>query len=393
MFFPIRTDRALRRTPWVNYALILANFLVFVLTYEQLASANSYRSQGVPLDTIIEQFPAYQGILTPGHAHWWQFITYQFLHQDTMHLLGNMLFLFVFGNNVEDRLGRMSYLCFYLAGGVIAGIGHALLEPSPVLGASGAVAAVSGAYLVWFPLSNVTIVYWFFFIGAFEVSSMYLIFFQIGVDAFQYLAHFGGVAYLAHLSGYLFGFLIAMGLLRARLLPREPYDLLAMIHHRRRRAQFAALTRQGYKPWHSDGPDQPAPNAEPTESQKHLMQIRAQIADALADHDLDNATNLYNHLLVEDDQQVMNQQQQLDLANHLMAQKQYGTAARAYELFLKTYPAYDQREQVQLILGLIYARYLAQPDRARDLLTEALPRLKETDQQELARQTLAEVSE
>src|SRR5690606_12485309 len=135
-------------------------------------------------------------------------------------------FLWVFGNAVEDRLGRVGYLCFYLAGGVIAGLGHALMEPSPVLGASGAVAAVTGAYLVLFPLTNVTIVYFFFIIGAFEVSSMVLIFFRVVTDLVFHFLGIGDVAYMAHLAGYGFGFVIALGLLLGRMLPREPYDLL-----------------------------------------------------------------------------------------------------------------------------------------------------------------------
>ncbi|NJL32188.1 MAG: rhomboid family intramembrane serine protease, partial [Phycisphaerales bacterium] len=90
-----------------------------------------------------------------------------------------MLFLYVFGNSVEDRLGKAGYLCFYLAGGVLAGLGHAVLDPNPVIGASGAVSAVTGAYLALFPLTNVTIFYWFIFFGVFEVPSFYLIVFQI----------------------------------------------------------------------------------------------------------------------------------------------------------------------------------------------------------------------
>lgn len=378
MFIPVRTDRPLRRTPWVNYTIIAVNVLIYALTAGQRAP-----------------WPASSGYLNPAMPQVAQFVTYQFLHAGWQHLLGNMLFLFVFGNNVEDRLGGVSYLCFYLTSGVLAGLGHAMVEPNPVLGASGAVAGVSGAYLVLFPVSNVTIVYWMIFIGAFEVSSMLLILFQIAQDAVMYVAHFGGVAYLAHLSGYAFGFAVAMGLLWIGLLPREPYDLLAMIEHRRRRAQFASLARKGFQPWQHEAPaSQPAPGRRaPTDKHRQqIMSLRQQTSNALRDHDFPRAAEAYIHLVQLDPQQVMSLQQQLDLANQLMTQQRYESAAHAYELFLTTYRGYAHREQVELILGLVYARYLDRRQRANELLSAALPRLEDPAQKELARQTLQGVS-
>ncbi len=375
MFFPIRTDRRLRSTPWTNYTLIAVNVLVFFITSND------------PSRRLLEPF-----WLNPTLPRLFQFVTYQFLHADTMHLIGNMLFLYVFGNSVEDRLGKVSYLCFYLAGGVLAGLGHALVQPNPVLGASGAVAAVSGAYLVLFPKTNVTIVYWFLFIGAFDVSSMLLILFQIAQDAVMFVGHYGGVAYLAHLSGYAYGIVVAMGLLWTKLLPREPYDLLALIEHRRRKARFVALTRKGYQPWHPTKPTADADGTQPGRADDphlgHIMELRSQISRALGDQDLQRASEIYTELIDIDPTQVMNRQYQLDLANQLMSQHRYKTAAHAYELFLSTYGTYAQREQIELILGLIYARYLHQRQRASDLLSAAIPRLQDPTQKELARQTL-----
>lgn len=377
MFFPIRTDRRLRYVPWVNYALIAANVVTFLTT----ASRGSAQSLSPYL-------------LNPVLPETAQFITYQFLHASWEHLLGNMLFLYVFGNSVEDRLGKVGYLCFYLAGGVLAGIGHALVEPNFVLGASGAVAAVSGAYLVLFPVSNVTIVYWFIFIGTFEVSSMILILFYIAQDAVMYVMHFGGVAYLAHLSGYAYGFAAGIGLLWVGLLPREPYDLLAMLEHRRRRAQFTSLTRGGYQPWdHMGSPQTPGtPDTPPDPLQQQIMDLRAKINSEASAHNLDHAAEVYTQLLGLDAGQVMNQQQQLDIANQLMTQHRHAVAAQAYELFLNTYPGYAQREQVELILGLIYARYLHRWQRAKELLSAAITRLHDPAQKELAQQVLRQIA-
>lgn len=373
MLLPIGTDRRLNHRPWVNFCLIAVNVLVFLV------------SRNLSDETMSSY------MLIPARPMLSQFISYQFIHANTMHLLGNMLFLYIFGCSVEDRLGKISYLCFYLAGGVIAGLGHAWIEFRPVLGASGAVSAVIGAYLALFPKTHITIVYWFFIIGMLEIPSMLLILIQIAWDAVRYLESFDSVAYLTHLSGYAYGFLIAMILLRVGLLVREPYDLLSVLEHRRRKAQFAALTRQGYQPWEHSNKN-PSIDQPLDAKQKELMAIRSQINNAIADSNTQTAADLYGKLLELDSKQVMASNQQLDLANQLMSQQQYQTAAHAYELFLSTYGSYTHREQIELILGLIYARYLDQHQRASELLTAAIAGLQDSDQQELARQALHEIT-
>ena len=396
MFFPIRTDRSLRRTPWVNRTLIALNVLVFLGTAGQLDQVFFHMGQRVPLHELVARLPVAQYMLFPSQPQVVQFVSYQFLHAGWEHILGNMLFLYVFGNSVEDRLGKVAYLLFYLAGGVVAGLGHAVIEQTtPVLGASGAVAAVSGAYLALFPISNVTILYWFIFIGTFEVSSMTLILFQIAQDAVLYVGRFGGVAYLAHLSGYAYGFVIGMGLLWIGLLTREPYDMLAMLERHRRRAQFRSLTRQGYQPWeHQPGALGKSEHgqASPTDDEQRLvMEMRSQINKAISEHRLEQAAEIYHDLLTRDAGQVLASQQQLDVANQLMANRYYDTAAVAYELFLDTYRNYGQREQIELILGLIYGRYLHQYKRAKELLSQAMTRLTDPQEKRLALQALKEI--
>lgn len=393
-FFPIRTDRVQRRTPWINYSLIAANVLLFLLTRHQVHQLAVARGPLTP-DMLIEQFPILRYYLQPQLPAWWQYITYQFLHQDLLHLIGNMVFLYVFGNGVEDRLGKVGYLLFYLAGGVFAGIGHVIGSDAPVLGASGSVSAVTGAYLALFPLTYVTIIYFFFIIGAFEVSSLYLILLRVAWDLVMHLGMAGGVAYAAHLAGYLFGFLVGMGLLAARLLPREPYDLLALIEHRRRRAQFKAATRKGYRPWEFNKPGDPSHGTDQppvSEQQKKVMDLRARVADAMSAHQYADALAHYRELLKADPDQVLGQQLQLDVATQLMAERAYTDAAVAYERFLQTYTGYSQHEQVQLMLALIYARYLHQNDRARQLVEAALPRLHDHEHRQLAEQVMAELS-
>jgi membrane associated rhomboid family serine protease len=149
-----------------------------------------------------------------------------FMHGGIMHLFGNMLFLWVFGNNIEDRLGHVRFLIFYLAGGMVAALAHILVEPSstvPVVGASGAIAAVMGAYLVWFPRAPVLT-----FIPPFFVLPIRARWFLVIWFVFQFLTDpNSGVAWVAHVAGFLFG--AAVGLLvranpRAadRVLPHHP---------------------------------------------------------------------------------------------------------------------------------------------------------------------------
>ncbi len=397
IFFPIGTDRRLKRTPWVNYTLIAVNVAVFIMTTNSIALVGQYFyafDAAIKTGGIIPNRPDILNYyLLPGDGSVLQYFTYQFLHASWMHLIMNMIFLYVFGSGVEDRLGKVGYLFFYLSGGIVAGLGHGLMESNPVLGASGSVAAVTGAYLALFPLSNVTIVYWFIVPGSFEISSILLILFQVAQDALFQVGGIGNTAYLAHLAGYACGFTLGMGLLLLRVLSREPYDMLSLIEHKRRRTQFKKLASEGYRPWEHNKPGDPSCKGDApavTEQEAGIMQARAAISAAITDHDLPRAAGLYVDLLKEHPEQVMGQQQQLDLANQLMSEGRYDESASAYQLFLVTYKAYADRQQVQLILGLIFARYLDQRQRAKELLNEAARRLH-GDELALAKQVLEEI--
>lgn len=393
MFFPIRTDRRLKSTPWVNYTLIALNIAVYAFTWQSTQQYSLDTQGGYSIAESFQNSPGVSLWLWPDdpsgtHIRLYQFITYQFVHSGPepapflgillpMHLIFNMLFLYVFGNAVEDRLGKVGYLGFYLTSGVIAGLAHILTGGGPVLGASGSVAAVTGIYLALFPLSNVTIAYWLIvFIGSFVVSSMVLILFRVVLDVIFQFSGYGNTAYVAHLAGYLYGFVVGMGLLLLRLLPREPYDMLALIEQKRRRSQFQRLSKQGFQPWESGSASANAAGTgggggAPSPEDETLMQRRSEITEAIQRQDMPAAAERYAKLLAEHPEQVMSQPTQLDLATQLAADGRYDTAARAYELFLGTFRDYHQRGQIQLILGLIYANYLDQPGRARELLAKS----------------------
>ena len=386
---PLRSDRRLRHTPWVNVGLIVANVVVFILQNASLAHA------GAP-DVGLSQVPWWEPyLLQPQSLAWYQYLTYQFLHADTMHLCFNMVFLYVFGNSVEDRIGHIGHLFFYLAGGVLAAVGHVALQadPSPMLGASGSVSAVTGAYLALFPLSNITILYFFFIIGVFEIPSLYLILFCFAQDLFFQFVGGGQVAYLAHISGSVYGFALGMALLATRILPREPYDFLALVHRWNRRRQFRALTSGGYQPWAGEvgGKVLADKSSALSPEQEQVLKQRARVMQALADNQPDGALREYQGLLELADDQVLPRDNQLDLANYAMSDGQYRAAAHAYEGFLRTYPRDSFKEEIHLILGLIYGRYLNQRDQAAPHLQIAAEKHDDRARRDIARQMLEEL--
>ncbi len=134
-----------------------------------------------------------------------------FMHGSWLHLLGNMLFLWIFGNNIEDRLGRIKFVFFYLLCGIVASLTHVLFNPGsliPVIGASGAVSGVMGAYLALFPTARVrTLVFLFVLVTTMDIpASVFLVIWFL----FQFLSGAGGsgIAWLAHVGGFILGFLL-----------------------------------------------------------------------------------------------------------------------------------------------------------------------------------------
>jgi membrane associated rhomboid family serine protease len=387
MLIPIRTDYRLSRTPWTNYALIAANVLLYVLGYHGDS------------DKVLPY------LLHPDQPQLYQFFSCVFLHGDFWHLAGNMLFLWVFGNAVNDRLGNTGYLGFYLAGGVLAGVGYLLLSGhAPVLGASGAISAVTGAYLVLLPRARVTLlVVWFYYLTTIEVSSLYFLLFQLLFNLFMSLVWEvpgmgGGVAYAAHSTGYAFGIVVAAVALGIGLLPRDAFDLLNLLRARRRRTHYRRMVSQGYDPFNyissrirqgqrrwvdAPGPSEPADTAAGRETA-----LRREIAADLARHDLAHAAQQYLQLVQIAEDAALPQNQQLDVANQLMAQERYPAAADAYERFVRHYGGYEHLPDIFLMLGIIYGRYLHQADRARHYLTQAVERLSDPHKLELARADL-----
>jgi tetratricopeptide (TPR) repeat protein len=264
-----------------------------------------------------------------------------------------------------------------------------LTSNAPVIGASGSIAAVTGAYLILLPRSHITIGYWFIIIGIIEVPSILFIALEFVLDFIGFGEGGGNVAHAAHLSGYAFGAGTSFLLLAFRFLPRDQFDMFALFQRWNRRRQYQDMVKQGFDPFGHITSTPRAGGYDPR--MERIQDVRAQISEALAHHKIEEGARYYLELHAIDPQQVLSKQNQLDVANQLFAQEVYGAAADAYEAFIKSYPKYEQIEQVQLMLGLIYARYLNRPDRARDNLQSALLRLSKQNEVDLAKAELARI--
>ena len=230
MFIPYKDDNPSRSFPIVTIALITINVLAFLFYRIRGAEAFAmaiYDLGAIPRELWSGNLPGSEGHFPPVSL-----LTSMFMHGGLLHLLGNMLYLWIFGDNVEDRLGHFRYLVFYLGCGLVAVLAHTifhLTSKTPVVGASGAIAGLLGAYLYLFPRANVRCV---FFLLIFPIRFMVPAWLMLGLwFALQFAnglpelrsVEAGGTAYLAHMGGFLAGFLYMWRRTRAERRRRERY--------------------------------------------------------------------------------------------------------------------------------------------------------------------------
>ena len=208
MFIPLRDDNPTVRFPFVTIGLIVANTVVFLL---QAASPNGLELAAVRFGAVpfaITHFRALAG--TAAVPPLLTLLTSMFLHGSVFHLLGNMLYLWIFGNNVEDRLGPVRFTLFYLASGLAAALTHIAFQPgsqTPMIGASGAIAGVLGAYWLLYPRARVkTFIFLIFYIDVVAIPAGIVLGLWFVLQIFN-VGMGGGVAWFAHICGFLAGIL------------------------------------------------------------------------------------------------------------------------------------------------------------------------------------------
>jgi tetratricopeptide (TPR) repeat protein len=189
---------------------------------------------------------------------------------------------------------------------------------------------------------------------------------------------------------------VSLALAAAYLLPRDQFDLWALIKQWNRRRQYRDMVAKGYDPFGytpavAGGAVAPQLEASVDPRSQRITEMRTEIAEAIARHDIPLAAERYLELRRHDPQQVLSRQAQLDVANQLSAQQLYVEAAEAYEAFLQAYPKFEQVEQIELMLGLIYARYLNRYDRAKEFLVKAIARLHGDREIQMARAELLRI--
>ena len=215
---PFKDDNPSRTLPLVTLILLAINCATFIYQHLFLAAG--------PMDMIYRY-----GFVPSGWHHfadrpfpamampWLRMVTAMFIHGGWLHLIGNMLYLWIFGDNVEDRLGHVRYLAFYLVCGIGATMVHAMLYPAsqtPTVGASGAIAGVMGAYLIFFPRARVrTLVVWIVFVQILRVPAIVALGYWVLIQILSGMAEYGqgskgGIAWFAHIGGFACGLAYAV---------------------------------------------------------------------------------------------------------------------------------------------------------------------------------------
>ena len=222
--FPLQDENASELTPVVTYILIAINVAAWLLLQRGGAGEGFLQSLcsfgAIPADItgnlqagqLLELAP--DAVCEVGGLGWMTILTSMFMHGGWMHLIGNMWFLWVFGNNIEDSMGHIRYIVFYLLCGVVASAAHIVTDPGsaiPTVGASGAISGVMGAYLVLYPKVRVkTLIFFVFFIRVIPLPAWALLIYWFGIQLVSGVgslgaADGGGVAFWAHIGGFVAG--------------------------------------------------------------------------------------------------------------------------------------------------------------------------------------------
>ena len=229
-FFPFADENPTSKIPIFNWLIILIcsiTFLKYIFEHNYVQEQLFISFGMIPailfgyseLSTQLKVIPAFITIITS-----------MFLHGGWMHLIGNMMYLHIFGDNIEEILGRVKFLLFYFITGIIAALTQALLDPSstiPMIGASGAIAGILGGYLVLYPKANIKVFFWFIiFFKVFRIRAFIVLGGWILIQLFSFSGdgfNTGGVAYGAHIGGFVAGVILIKFFYRKKSYVKRPF--------------------------------------------------------------------------------------------------------------------------------------------------------------------------
>ena len=349
---PLGTDRITRKTP-TTITIIVLNIAIFLLISLGLnAQSTATASKAAEIEQFGVFYPGLQMVLT----HPWTLVTYAFLHDPSglSHVAFNMLFLWIFGRAVEDRLGSVWFAVFYIAGAIVAALGQWLISPAPMIGASGAVAAATGAFAALCPRSRVRVLFFFTII---EIPGIVLVLIFVGLDLFGQLgqsvssASRGGIAYSAHLFGYAFGMLTMLALLGSGILKRTEFDLFFIMKQMKRRREMRAAVNQSRSPWVKDVSTLSVATPQATTDVLRAgTPMRRQLSDADAKRELHDAGTRWSR-------------------------GEFSAAANAWERFALRFSSHPDSDGALLLAAVTHARKLNDPTRARELAQRLVDRV------------------
>lgn len=336
MFFvwPIRDEFGIKNLPLINYTIIFVNVIIYLL----LGFSSTYQE-------IVKSF----GFI-PDRFSWTTIFTSMFLHGSIMHLIGNMWYLYLMGDNLEDRWGHFQYLFFYLFSGVIAALFYGIftygeVREIPSIGASGAISGVLGAYAILFPKSRITLWYYIFaffriFSGTFDLFAFFWIFIWFFQQIIGMMINMGstvssGIAFGAHVGGFLAGMGIA---------------LLTKSFQRRR---YISSVRSGRNVLY-DIAGEKVIKMIPFENQVELFNIENHIKQLIQDKNEREAALLYGDALKKFGDVHIPKSLEYKFAELLKQQGLFDEATLAYRKFIRNNPFSNLADNALYNLGTLY---------------------------------------
>lgn len=384
MFIPFGTDRNPRRSPLVTPIIVALNTLTFAMVFVLAKETGQDVSKIIDLGAFDTREP----------LRAWTYVSCLFLHDpgDVFHVLFNMLFLWVFGCAVEDRMGRIGFTIFYLFGGLASVLAQWTAtaiggDHSIMIGASGAVMAVTGAFVALFPRAKIRMLVFFFLIGVFWVPALVVVGIFFALDVLGQLTNFMGLqssntAYWAHIGGSVFGFTVAVVLLASGILKNDDFDIFYLFKQSRRRAAMRkAVANTTAGPWASATADTPArpktihKRKSTPEEPKELRAARTEINRLLREHEPVRAAACYADALKDHPKFILAVDKQLDVASTLYAEERFTESAQAYEFYLERFRSDRRHRETALLLTVLYVRKHRNPERAHQLMEELEPTL------------------